>query len=77
MSNLNEKALNEEALSAVVGGANSSAVDEDLKRKEFQTAWQSLNLDQKISGIRRGELYVEWSQGGYQPDALNYLLKIQ
>ncbi len=75
MDNLNKKALSDEVLNSVVGGASTSESNEDARRLEFEAAWRGLGLETTVSGIKRGELFDEWARTGYKTDATNFILK--
>ena len=75
-NNLNNKALSDEDLAAVTGGVKVSSAVYELKRKEFDTAWSSLNMEAKnVSGMRRAELFDQWEEAGFKADATSFILK--
>ena len=69
---MTDKILNEENLKNVTGGT-ASAPDEE-KKKEFEAAWRSLQLDSKgLTGTEMEDLYAQWALDGYKPAAKTFL----
>ena len=63
--------INEEMLKKVSGG---TAEFEDLKKEEFEKAWDELKLDRKnLTGTELEDLFTQWQIAGYKPDAVSFL----
>ncbi len=59
------------ALENVTGG---TAEFEDIKRDEFEKAWDSMSLDAKgHTGTELEDLYTQWQRAGFKPDAKRFL----
>ena len=69
---MNADKIDEKDLEKVSGG---TAEYEDIKREEFEIAWDSLRLDESgHTGTELEDLFTQWQKDGYKPDA-NIFLK--
>lgn len=65
--------LRDDDLVLVSGGANSATYEK--KKKEFEKAWENLNMDAlNISGQQMAAYMDEWEEEGYKTD-INVFLK--
>ena len=63
--------IKDAALENVTGG---TAEFEDIKREEFEKAWDGMNLDAKgHTGTELEDLFTLWQQSGFKPDAVSFL----
>ena len=63
--------INDKDLEKVSGG---TAEYEDIKREEFEKAWDSLQLDAKgHTGTELEDLFTQWQMVGFKPDAATFL----
>lgn len=68
--------LNENELSAVVGGKQdvSAKKNNANKKKEFDAAWKNLKMDDKgISGMKLAETFDEWEMEDFETDAATFI----
>ena len=69
----NMQQLNMDELNKVVGGADNPVFFNE-KRKEFDEAWVTLDMESKgYSGMRKSEMFEDWQSGGKSKTALEYL----
>ncbi len=63
--------IDEKNLEKVSGG---TAELEDIKKEEFEKAWNTLKLDEKgFTGTELEDLFTQWQAKGYKPDAVTFL----
>lgn len=67
---LEKNKIDDGILESVNGG---TAEEEDVLKERFETTWKNLGYDKKYTGTELEDVFTQWQNAGYKPDAATFL----